>query len=97
MIEGIRDSINKDNIKALMSTGDAWRMAFNDGTGASNTQRAVLKIGGLGRQRAKPEEQRCSISQDVAAPACVAPKLARSGYQRTRMDSQDGNHHKTIS
>ena len=29
MIEGIRNHINKDNVKALTLMGEAWRMAFN--------------------------------------------------------------------
>ena len=33
MIRGIRNSVNKDNAKALVSVGEAWGMALNDRVG----------------------------------------------------------------
>ena len=52
MVDGIRSFNNRDNVKALMSVGEAWRSANNDSARASQKQGLLLKIGDCEQQRA---------------------------------------------
>ena len=54
----------------------------------NNTRRSARNWR-LGQLRANPEKLWCRVNQDEGATACFAPKLGRSGYQSTRMDSPD--------
>ena len=38
MIEGIRNVMFKDNVKAMLSVGESWRVAFNDRAGRVQAQ-----------------------------------------------------------
>ena len=50
-----RHFTNKDNAKALMSMGDAWKRARHGGAGAPTIKEDVPKCAGRGQQRAHLE------------------------------------------
>ena len=43
MIEGTRNFISRDDVEALMSMGEAWRMAVNDRVGQVRPHHEELK------------------------------------------------------